>query len=179
MNEFGRRFATAAIILGLFGVAACATPANPVMMTLPATQGLTADPGTPGYRSVTTVNVAGGQETNPLWVSQVSDANFKAALEASLEAANYLGAEGQPTIVNATLMALKQPLAGLDLSVTSQVRYTVTTRGEIVFDELVSATGTATVGDAFVATERLRIANEKSVKENIKQFLTRLRNSMR
>ncbi|MDP3406388.1 MAG: hypothetical protein Q8S03_16985 [Brevundimonas sp.] len=160
---------------GLLGLAACATPSNPAMMTLPATAGLIATPGSTAYRSVTTVNVAGGQETNPLWTAQVSDADFKLALENSLGAANYLGTEGRPTVVNATLMALRQPLAGLDISVTSQVRYTVTQSGQPIFDELVAATGTATMSDALIAAERLKMANEKSIQENIRQFLIRFR----
>jgi hypothetical protein len=51
--------------------------------------------------------------------------------------------------------------------VESAVRYTIEGEGQ-------SATGTATTSDAFVAIERLRIANERSVKENIKEFLRQL-----
>ena len=40
-------------------------------------------------------------------------------------------------------------------------------------DVVVSAVGTAGVGDAFIGVERLKIANERSVKENIKLFLTK------
>ncbi len=47
------------------------------------------------------------------------------------------------------------------------MRYTIEGEGQ-------SATGTATTSDAFVAIERLRIANERSVKENIKEFLRQL-----
>lgn len=40
----------------------------------------------------------------------------------------------------------------------------------------VNATGTATTSDAFVAIERLRIANERSILENIKALLKQLQN---
>lgn len=170
-----RRLASASAIAALMGVAACATPSNPAMMTLPATPGLTASVGDTGYKSVTTVSVNGGKETNPLWTAEVSDGDFKTALEGSLAAAGYMGNEGPALTVTASLIDLKQPFAGLDMSVTSQVRYTVARDGQSIFDETVAATGTATMSDAFVGVERLRMANEKSIKENIKEFLTRFR----
>lgn len=170
-----RSFATAAAVAGLMGVAACATPSNPAMMSLPATPGLTASAGDIGYKSVTTVSVSGGQETNPLWTAEVSNDAFKTALESSLTAAGYMGTEGRPLTVTAALIELKKPFAGLDLTVTSQVRYTVSSADRSIFDETVSATGTASMGDALMATERLRMANEKSMKENIREFLRRFR----
>ena len=39
----------------------------------------------------------------------------------------------------------------------------------------VAATGTASMGQSLLATERLRMANEASIRENIKTFLTRFR----
>ncbi len=170
-----RSLSIAGLAATLTGLAACATPSNPANMTLPATTGVTASPGDLGYRSVTSVTVSGGQGTNPLWTSQVSNADFKTALEASLTAAGYMGTEGRPLRVSASLIDLKQPLVGLDLTVTSRVRYTVTRDSQTVFDETVAATGTATMGQSFMATERLRIANEASIRENIRAFLTRFR----
>ena len=170
-----RRLAAAAALGALMGVAACASPSNPALMTLPATSGLTAAPGDLGYRSVTTVTVSGGQNTNPMWTSEVSNADFKTALEGSLTAAGYMGTEGQPMTISASLIDLKQPMAGFDMSVTSQVRYTVMRADRSVFDETVAATGTATMGQAFMGVERLRMANEASIRENIKEFLTRFR----
>jgi hypothetical protein len=174
-----KRFVTIAACTSLLAVAACASPSRPEFMTVPATAGLTAAPGDVGYHSVTTINVAGGHETNPLWTAQVSDADFKAALEASLTAAGYMGSEGAPLTVTATMVDLKQPLAGFDMSVTSQVQYRVTRNGQVIFADTVSATGTATMGQAFAAVERLRLANEKSIQENIKEFLKRFRANAR
>jgi len=175
MKTMIRRVATAAAAAALFGLAACATPSNPAKMTLPATPGLTAASGDVGYKSVTTVTVNGGTSTNPLWTSQVSDSDFQTALEGSLEAAGYMGNQGRPMTVTASLIDLKQPMFGLDMAVTSRVRYSVTRDGTIVFDDTVAATGVAGMGEAFAGVERLRIANEKSIKENIREFLTRFR----
>lgn len=178
MSILKRSMAVAAAC-SLLGVAACASPSRPEMMVLPTTTGLTAASGDLGYRSVTTVNVSGGEVTNPLWTAQVSNSDLKTALEQSLEAAGYMGSDGPAMVVTANMIELNQPLAGLDMTVTSRIQYQVTSDGRLVFNDTVAASGTATVGEAFVAVERLRHANEKSIKENIKQFLTRFRATAR
>lgn len=174
-----RRFAAVAAVASLMGLAACASPSRPELMVLPATSGLTASAGDLGYRSVTSVIVSGGSETNPMWTAQVSNEDLKTALEGSLAAAGYMGTDGPNMVVTANMVELQQPIMGLDLSVTSRIQYQVTSNGRVVFDDTVSATGTGTMSDAFVAVERLRIANEKSIQENIKQFLRRFRATAR
>ncbi|MEN9904733.1 MAG: hypothetical protein RLZZ555_1298 [Pseudomonadota bacterium] len=120
-------------------------------------------------------NVTGGKATNPLWTSQVDNASFQQALSQSLAVAGYGAAPGQGGRyqIDADLQQLKQPLFGLTFDVLSTVQYTVEGAG-LRRQFPVSATGTATTSDAFVAIERLRIANERSVKENIKEFLRQL-----
>lgn len=174
-----RRLGTSAAVASLMALAACASPSRPEAMILGATQGLTASSGDLGYRSVTTVIVSGGSETNPLWTAQVSNEDLKTALEGSLAAAGYMGSDGRPMVVTANMVELAQPMMGLDMSVTSRIQYSVTSAGRVVFNETVAATGTAKIGDAFAAVERLRLANEKSIQENIKQFITRFRANAR
>jgi len=117
-------------------------------------------------------NVTGGKETNPLWTSQVDNVSFKGALDQSLTIAGYkskTAAEAKMQI-DASLQSIEQPLFGLTFDVKSTVLYTVNSEsGQKVFP--VTATGSATPSDAFLGYERLRIANERSIKENIKQFL--------
>ncbi|MDP3802187.1 hypothetical protein [Brevundimonas sp.] len=174
-----RRLAAVAAVAALMGLTACATPSRPEAMSLPATPGLTAAASDLGYRSVTSVIVSGGRETNPMFSAQVSNEDFKTALEASLDAAGYMGADGPPMVVTANMIELNQPMMGLDMSVTSRIQYSVTSDGRVVFNDTVAATGTATMGEAFAGVERLRLANEKSIKENIRQFLQRFRSTAR
>ena len=47
------------------------------------------------------------------------------------------------------------------------------------FDDTVSATGTATMGEAFAGVERLRLAIEKAAKANIEVFLGRLQKELK
>src|SRR5687768_1588194 len=101
-----KRAAAALAAISLLSVAACATPSRPDMMALPATAGLTAASGDLGYRSVTTVNVSGGEATNPLWTAEVSNDDLKTALEQSLEAAGYMGSNGPAMVVTANMIEL-------------------------------------------------------------------------
>lgn len=178
-TPLARRLALASVCIGLMGLAACASPARPEAMALAAGAVVPATASDVGYRAVRVAAVQGGGETNPMWMSNVSNAEFKAALETSLQATNYFNAHG-PLTVTASMIDLQRPLAGLDMSTTIQVRYSVTdASGRVVFDDTVSATGTARMGDAFIGTERLRMANEAAVRENIKAFIDRFRANAR
>ena len=66
---------------------------------------------------------------------------------------------------------------GLDFEVTTHVRYILTDRenkGTVVLNETVVTPYTATIGDAFAAIKRLRLANEGSGKANIQGLLDKL-----
>jgi hypothetical protein len=118
-------------------------------------------------------NVSGGQSTNPLWTSKVGNPEFQEALQQSLSAQGLLGQDQTRYRLDAMLMELKQPLIGFDLTVSSKIRYVVidTTTNQMSFDQTVTADFTAGVGDAVLAVERLRLANEGSIKSNISKFL--------
>lgn len=175
-----RKLCIGAMALGLMAtLSACASGARPDAMTvLPSTIQI-AQPGDFAHRGLKINNVNGGSSTNPLWTSQVSTEDFRIALEESLRGANYLGSTSDaPLSLTASMIDLKQPFAGFDMSVTSTVRYSVTDQsGVVIFDDTVSATGTARMGEAFAGVERLRLANEHSIRENIRSFLERFRST--
>lgn len=158
------------VIVGLIALSGCATPATYQGMTV-----LPSDTGTanPKLKAAIAVgNVSGGEETNPLWMSKVDNTSFRKALEESLAVAGYLAPPGSDPhyTLNASLRSLDQPWFGITLDVTSKIDYTVTGDGT-TRDYPVTATGTGTFSDSAIAIERLRIANEKSIKENITELL--------
>lgn len=121
--------------------------------------------------------VKGGEETNPLWTSEIDGPTFQAALQQSLDKAGLLSASSQaPFALRANLLRVEQPLFGLDFEVTTEVEYTLveTAGGKVLFREVLRTPFTAGVGDAFVAVKRLRLANEGAAKENIAALLKRL-----
>jgi hypothetical protein len=78
--------------------------------------------------------------------------------------------------LEATLISLDRPMAGINLTVTSKIRYYLTRVAEnaVVFDLEIVATSTANFGAHSMFNERLRLANEGAIRENIAQFLTAL-----
>ncbi|WP_246506209.1 hypothetical protein [Kistimonas asteriae] len=130
----------------------------------------------PELKQQVSVNeVVGGEETNPAWTSEISNEMFKSALKESLEMQGLYAEEGK-YVLTADLIEVDQPMFGLDFTVTTHIQYklTDTQTNNIVFEKTVVAPYTATVNDAFYGVERLRLANEGSGKENIKNLLSEL-----
>lgn len=158
-------------------LAACAQPARVSQMAVSnvLTNVTSASPELLG--AVTVGEVGGGQATNPIWTSQVDNPQFREALERSLEFNGLLAGGATPgrLVVSANLIELDQPLFGLNLTVTPRIAYRVTERASStdVFREELITPYTAEFGSAFIAVERLRIANEGAIRESIRRFLIR------
>jgi hypothetical protein len=163
------------VILSVLILGGCATPAavEQMAVSLPITQ------TNPALKnSVGVLDVTGGRETNPMWTSQVSSDAFRRALEQSLQNAGMFSkiASGGRYQLTADLTRLDQPLMGFDMTVTSTVRYSLVdnqTRKE-VYSRVIQVGHTATISDAFVGSQRLKLANEGAVQANIKSFINDL-----
>ena len=122
--------------------------------------------------------VTGGEATDPMWgVSQIDNPAFKRALVRSLYKAGLLSEGANPKyIVTVELIALKQPLFGADMKVTSRIRYTITDSATkaVVLNEEVIAPYTATFGDSLIGAQRLRLANEGSARKSIAMLIEKL-----
>lgn len=164
-----------ACLLPLATTTGCASGATAAGMTVTPAE-LVAPANAEARAAYRVGAVGGGEETNPLWTSQVGSNEFREALVASLRAAGLLG-DGQARYeLKAMLMELKQPFLGFDMTVTATVQYAVTdaTTGQVVLSEQVVTPHTATVGDAFVGATRLKLANEGAVRKNIAELVKRL-----
>jgi hypothetical protein len=163
-------------LLVLLSLGACASGATPGAMTVPVSEQTLLSPSSRLRQAVQLGEVGGGRETNPLWTSQVASSDFAAALRQSLATHAMLAINNQTFRLDATLVGLEQPLAGFDLEVRSRVRYRLAdaASGAVVFDREVPASYTAPFSSSFYAVERLRLANEGAVKENIRLFLAAL-----
>ena len=128
-------------------------------------------------RQVSLDDVIGGEKTNPAWTSEISNESFRSALKISLESQGLYSENGKYAL-SANLLKVDQPMFGLDLTVTTHIKYQIVEKktGKIIFDKTVIAPYTATVGDAIAAIKRLRLANEGSGKANIKNLLSELAN---
>ncbi|MEM9678091.1 MAG: hypothetical protein AAF890_08540 [Pseudomonadota bacterium] len=124
--------------------------------------------------AISVVVVSGGKTTNPLWVSNISNEDFKASVQSALRANGYTSTSGKYTL-EVVMLSVKQPLVGTALTVTTQVAYTLkTVDGSTVFQRTITAPYTAKFSDSLLAVERLRLANEGSARENIRKFIEAL-----
>lgn len=164
------RIVAAAALLS--AVAACAEPARTAAMVAPATPTTTVAESSPLRNSIEITEVSGGQETDPLWTSEVSNSAFRQALELTLKQHTLLAEGDGPLDLTANLVAMDQPFGGFNMTVSSTVVYRIrNAAGERVFDEIVTVPYTANFSDAFAGVERLRLANEGTIKANIGRFL--------
>ncbi|MEM7445697.1 MAG: hypothetical protein AAF414_20415 [Pseudomonadota bacterium] len=62
------------------------------------------------------------------------------------------------------------------MTVTSTVEYVIEDQltGQTIFEEVITAPYTAAFGDSLLGVERLRLANEGSIRANIQEFFVRL-----
>ncbi|HBK91451.1 MAG TPA: hypothetical protein DDZ68_07255 [Parvularcula sp.] len=158
-------------------LAACASASKPGAMVAQLTDATIIREDSSIRSAFTVGTVTGGKETSPLWKSNVSSDDFAEALRQSLAGHALLASSDGKYVVDAELVQVKQPvLGGFNMTVTSTVKYKVTeaATSTVVLDEEVVNEYTAKMGDAFVGVERLRLANEGSMKGNIGQFIEAL-----
>jgi len=131
----------------------------------------------PKYRNAVAIrSVTGGQVMNALTIMGVANEPFQAALESSLAANGYLARSSTPKFyVDAKIVNLDQPIIGLDMDVTADVSYEVSSGGGTTATYPVKTTARATFSDSPIAADRIRVANERAMRDNIKQFLQALR----
>jgi hypothetical protein len=81
-----------------------------------------------------------------------------------------------PYRLDVFLVDLKQPLSSFTMIVDSFIRYKLssTADGNVIYDDIITASDKATVDDAFYGPNRLKIANERSIRANITSFMERL-----
>jgi len=121
--------------------------------------------------------VTGGEDTNPLWTPEVGNEEFKQALRNSLEIQDlYADSAGSRYVLDAHLIDLDQPLMGFDTTVTSSVKYLLSERAtkSAVLEEVVVSAHTTKMSESWYGVERLKLANEGSIRDNIAEFIRRL-----
>jgi hypothetical protein len=166
-----------AVIAAALLLSSCATGADVGAMTAAPPSMSSVAPSSPLYHAVHMGTVSGGQDTNPLWMSEVSNQNFSDALKQSLAQQSILADSGAPRFtVNAQLLSLDQPYIAFNTTVTAKVRYTVTrdTDHSTGLNDVVTTPYTARVVDQPIGFMRLKLANEGAMKANISAFIAKL-----
>lgn len=161
------------VIVFAFILSGCATNASVGNMVYSGRQ-YVEPKDTSIMNSVSVGDVAGGEETNPLWVSKINNDNFKDALKRSLADSRLLANYPESKyLLTANLLKLEQPFLGFNLTVNCQVQYRLKNNitSKIVYDKTIDSQYTATLSDSPLAVTRMKLANEGAAKENIKRLV--------
>ncbi len=127
--------------------------------------------------NATSVNsVKGGHEINPMIASEISNRNYKLALEQSLLSAKLLEKSSPAYSLDATIIRLARPMIGLDFTSTLSVDYKLSRVDDhkTVYHKTITATYTAQMKDSLIGATRLKMANEGAARENIKLLMNDL-----
>jgi hypothetical protein len=174
MSNLLRALLAAAALLAL---AACARPpmyeARP-----PDLVGLDVSNGpAPAFRNAITVGSVGvGEDTGVPWRSDVSPAEIQETLVRTLQLAGLGAPQGGRFRLDATLLTLSRPYAGFAMTVTAQIAYRLSevATGKVVYFSTPTTLGTATLDDAITNQLRLRIADERAVRANLRVLVGEL-----
>ena len=169
-------FATLLIIAATL-LSGCAAPARINEMTTLANPAQRVV-NTPMRNNVAVRDVTGGQDTNPMWKSNIGNSEFEQALESSLRDAGLLSAGKQAGkyMLTVHMERVDQPMFGASMTVTATVSYSLIERatGKEVLNRTIALPFTAAWNSSFIGTERLRLANEGAIRVNIGKIIDEL-----
>lgn len=107
--------------------------------------------------------------------SNIANADLKAAIESSITQSalfkSVLQEKGGDYELTVTVTQLSKPLFGASFTVTMEAGWVLVRASDksIVLRQVVKSQHTATMGDALVGVERLRLAVEGAARSNIAQ----------
>ncbi|MFO1079707.1 MAG: hypothetical protein U1E23_03650 [Reyranellaceae bacterium] len=166
----------AAALLALLG--ACASPSMyapepPILSGLDVARG-----PAPSLRNAIAVgSVILGPDGGQPWRGNVSAADIQATLARTLAEANLGGtAAGGRFRLDGALLTLQRPYAGFAMTVTAQIAWRLTdgATGAVVYDQTLTSLGSASLDDAITNETRLRIADERAVRANLRMLVEAL-----
>jgi hypothetical protein len=152
-------------------VTGCSSPAKREAMT---PQALTISKHHPYSLGI---QASGGSDTGAMDSSNISDADLKAAIEDAVVQnklfKSIVQGSGGDYELSVTVTSLSKPLFGTTFTVQMETGWSLsrTSDRSVVMRRAVKSSGTATMGDAFAAVTRLRLAVEAAARDNISQGL--------
>ena len=166
-----QRLATAALAVAVVLLAGCAAPAHK--------ENMAAAPIASTKKLPYSVHVEtkGGSETGVMDSSNVSSADLKAAIEASITKSNLFKSvvqgKGGDYDLTVTVTQLDKPIFGGAFTVTLETGWSLTKVSDksVVMRKAVRSSHTAQLSDSLVGVTRLRLALEGAVRNNISQGL--------
>jgi hypothetical protein len=131
-------------------------------------------------RESVSVKTDGGEETNPMWVSRISNPEFRIGVVESLRRSGLfrqvLDSGDSAFRLELRLENLDQPIAGFSMTVALRVQWRLVHLPDQteVWHDRIQTVHTAAFSQAFSGVKRLRLATEGAARENIEEGLKRL-----
>lgn len=125
------------------------------------------------------VVTAGGLETNPASRLRLTNATMSEALVAAINKhrvfSRVINGPGADYVLAVTLVNGDFPSFGVSFTVKAELAWSLKKAdGNAVWQEVIKSEGTATGGEAFAGTERVKIAMERAVRDNVAQGLAKV-----
>ena len=126
------------------------------------------------------VNVLGGKETGAMDKSQISNEAFMQAIADSLYKSGLFSeiihGKNADYLLNVMIFNLTQPSFGLSFTVKMEAVWSLAHADskKVIMRESIRSSFTATMGEAFAAVTRLRLATEGAAQENIRLGIKKL-----
>lgn len=165
-----------ALLIAMLGtLSACVAPAHmvPEQPLVPSES-----PDSPFREAIAISKVGGGEKMSFLLIPKVGNSELQEALRLSLQQDGFLSTSdaAAPFGLDAFLIEVKQPASGITMIVYSVIRYKLTRSSDdrVVYDDIITASYKATMGDSWVGGQRMKIATERAIQANIAAFLKEL-----
>jgi methionine-rich copper-binding protein CopC len=170
-KQIAQRAATMVLAVAAAALAGCAAPAHKENMSAAPAAAVKKLPYS------VRVETRGGSETGVMDSSNVSNADLKAALEASIAKSGLFktvmqGKDGEYELT-VTVTSLDKPIFGGAFTVTLETGWSLvkTSDKSVAMRKAVKSSHTASFSDSIVGVTRLRLALEGAVRNNITEGL--------
>jgi fructose-specific phosphotransferase system component IIB len=122
------------------------------------------------------VETRGGSDTGAMDSTNISNADLKSAIEASIAKSGLFRNVAQSNsdyALSVTVTELTKPLFGGSFTVTMEAGWTLTKTSDnkVLLRKAIKSSHTASLGDSLVGVTRLRLAVEGAARSNIEQGL--------
>jgi hypothetical protein len=170
-NKF---LAASALVFSVSLLGGCASPTTSNGMTPVAIQTTTK------HAKSISLLVSGGKETNSIGKSQISDETFTQSITDAINSSKVFSSvvqgKGADYLLTVTMFNMNQPSFGTSFTVKMEVGWSLkrADTSAVVWQESIKSEHTATISDAFVGVERLKLATEGAAKNNISQGLSKI-----
>ena len=137
-------------------------------------------PGVQHYQKTLAITTQGGYETTSIDGPNVSNTDFGQAIKESIIDnglfTQVLQDNSSEYLLNVTIVNMSKPLFGANFTVTMEAAWSLseTSTKQYLMRKAIKSSHTATMGEAFAAVTRLRLALEGAVQKNIEQGIIAL-----